>query len=301
MNMNIDELKGLLPDYVAGRLTASERKKVDDALPHSPELQKELEFWKQLKAATLAETEYLAEGHLTPEQIVGYVDSADMTTKLAYEKHLQVCDACRNELEVARGALAEDELGVARNGESWSQLLAKYLRPAYVIPVALALAIYLLIKPPPPPSPNYKVALPPLDTTGSQLVTPMKSKGIAYILLRPRIGVRSASSGGERESLLHYDSSKHMVALSLIVQHSAITQGYRVTIASPLGSRLQVSDTATALVRGAEDTVNASVAMSLFKHEEGRWTIRLEEILKPEARGKVEGEIHEYDLRVKKK
>jgi hypothetical protein len=300
MNMNIDELKGLLPDYVAGRLTASERKKVDDALPHSPELQEELEFWKQLKAATLAETEYLAEGHLTPEQIVEYVDGAELTTKLAYEKHLQSCNACRNELEVARGALAEDELGVARNGESWSQLLAKYLRPAYVIPVALALTIYVLIKPL-PPSPNSKVALPPLDTTGSQLVTPMTSEGIVYILLRPRIGVRSASSGGERESLLHYDTSKHMVALSLIVQHSAITQGYRVTIASPSGSRLQVSDTATALVRGAEDTVNASVAMSLFKHEEGRWTIRLEEILKPQARGKVEGEIHEYDLRVKKK
>jgi hypothetical protein len=300
MNMNIDELKDFLPDYVAGRLTASERKKVEDALPQSPELQKELEFWKQLKAATLAEKRYLAEGHLTPEQIVEYVDGAELTTKLAYEKHLQVCDACRNELEVARRAFAEDELGVVRNGESWTQLFAKYLRPAYVIPVALALTIYLLIKPL-PPSPNSKVALPPLDTTGSQLVTSMTSKGIAYILLRPRIGVRSASSGGERESLLHYDTSKHMVTLSLIVQHSAITQGYRVTIASPSGSRLQVSDTATALVRGAEDTVNASVAMSLFKHEEGRWTIRLEEILKPEARGKVEGEIHEYDLRVKKK
>jgi hypothetical protein len=299
--MNIDELKNLLPDYIAGRLPASERKNVEDALPHLPELQKELEFWKRLKAATLAEAKYLAEGHLTPEQIVEYVDGADLTTKLAYEKHLQSCNACRKELEVVRRALAEDEPKVVRGGESWGERLAKYLRPVYAIPIALALAIYLLIKPPPPPSPNYKVALPPLDTTGSQLVTPMTSKGIAYVLLRPRLGVRSASSGGERESLLHYDPSKHMVALSLIVQHSAITEGYRVMIASPSGSRLQVSDTATALVRGAEDTVHASVAMSLFEHEEGRWTIRLEEILKPEARGKVEGEIHEYDLRVKKK
>jgi hypothetical protein len=263
-----------------------------------------LEFWKRLKAATLAEAKYLAEGHLTPEQIVAYVDGADMATKLAYEKHLQACDACRKELEVARRAFADEKPEVVHGGESWSERFAKYFRPAFAIPVALALAltIYLLSDKRPATTPDQQANQAPSDSVKRDVIPQATSqRTIAYLLLHPHVALR-ATTGAERESLLHYDTAKSHVALMLVVPRSNVALTYAIQLLSPSGNQQGIRDSVIHIARGkGADTVKAEISMSSFAGEGGRWQIHVKEVLRPELRGTLEAATHEFAFRVKRK
>ncbi len=308
--MDIEELRNLIPDYVANRLDGTERKVVEDALPRSEELRKELEFWARLKAATRAQAEYLSEGHLTPEQIVEYVEGNDIHEMLAHEKHLQACGACRREVELIRQAptrqtFEQDEPGAIHAQKSWMRSLSALFRPAFAVPAALAVAVllYFFLQPkvrivPPQGAEEAERA----DSTKSPLaaIAP-QPKGVAHLLLYPQLGLR-ATSGAERESLLHYDTAKSLVALSLVVPRSDVTLGYNATLSSPSGASVHIQDSVISFARGAiSDTVKTQIAMPSFANEEGRWRLWLTEILKPEAKGRLEEETIEFEFRVKKK
>jgi anti-sigma factor RsiW len=66
--MNIDELKELLPFFVAGTLDPGERKQVEEALGTSKELRKDLKFWQRTKIVVEARALQAAASHRKPEQ-----------------------------------------------------------------------------------------------------------------------------------------------------------------------------------------------------------------------------------------
>ncbi|MBA4312475.1 MAG: hypothetical protein C0417_07575 [Chlorobiaceae bacterium] len=117
--MEYSEIKKLIPFYIAGTLEPDEKKLVEDALRDSGELKKEFEFWLKAKEVTARHALRLAENHLTPEQIVGYLERYYESDKLgleSIESHLRTCVDCRSDIEMIRSTYP------VANGERQKQM-----------------------------------------------------------------------------------------------------------------------------------------------------------------------------------
>ncbi|MFI5252639.1 MAG: hypothetical protein ACHQQQ_09450 [Bacteroidota bacterium] len=103
--MELVEIKKLIPWYVAGTLNEDERKIVEESLEHSIELQEELQFWRRVHGSMNLFTHQSAKKHLSPEQIIDYIEKkiTDVALAAQIDKHLANCEDCRQDGEIVRG------------------------------------------------------------------------------------------------------------------------------------------------------------------------------------------------------
>jgi hypothetical protein len=108
-----------LPWYAAGTLGSGERAAIDAHLRGCAECRAELERWSALGRVLRAE----AGDHPSVEELTKFAE-ATLTTADAseIERHLSSCEACRADVEVARGLCSPGEVPASR--QRWGKVAA---------------------------------------------------------------------------------------------------------------------------------------------------------------------------------
>lgn len=303
--MTLDDLKELLPLYVAGLLSAEQKAIVEEGLKQHPELREERRFWEGIRRATLLDAPSAAQDHLTAEQIVQYAEGGmpPGEERLFVERHLQTCATCREELSLLRQVPEGDVRPVHAASEKKRRLFFAgnlgRIRPAFVVAVlaiVAVIAIYLRYGEQPP----QQAATPATPKETARVVPPRAEqvRRIAYTLpfsgtLRQPFATRSGTP------VLTLHDSVTWVDLSVLVEHSAIAAGYVVDLTIPGGAHMQFADTINPVGRsGSLDTLLVSAGRERFT-QSGKYVLRVREILK-EGIKNIEPEEYHYEFDVRR-
>lgn len=300
--MTLEELKELLPLFVAGSLTEAQRNTVKDALEKYPELAQELRFWEAMKRVGAVDLARIAERHISSEQTVRYAESSLPAgdERLYVESHLQSCDSCREEFELVRqmseGDVIKESPAAAKSSSgSW---LMRMFRPAIVIPVvALMAAVGIFL------STNDEVRKPVAhipEARESAAVVPPKSPPVKHIALVLQYAgtVRDPQARKKITSVLVLDRATTAVDLTVPVEHSAITDSYVFDLLQPSGKRTTLPDTLQPVhFRNQLDALRLTIDVSAIS-DFGRYKLRVREILNPRVRG-IDPEEYLYEFEVR--
>ena len=143
--MSTDDLKHLLPYYVAGTLEPDERRRVDEALSVSDELRSDLQFWQDSQAAISVFAQHAAAGHVTAREIVDFaVGIIPNDRRERVERHLQSCSQCYEEFHLVRASLLTGgSTPPVRTGRLLS--FVRSFRLVYALPVLVIATVTLLV------------------------------------------------------------------------------------------------------------------------------------------------------------
>jgi len=145
--MEVSKLKELLPFYDSGMLSPNEKAEIARALLKSKDLKKDLEFWRQVRQVLFMRGEYEGHGHPDAKQLVKYVERTFTGDRAELERHLQMCDQCKGELELIEKTYPDK--GTSRPHRAPILNLfptyIKKLRPVYALPIAAILLVALLM------------------------------------------------------------------------------------------------------------------------------------------------------------
>jgi hypothetical protein len=143
--MATEEIRNLLPFYVAGTLQPEEKRRIDEALKSSGELRKDLQFWLHAQHAISAQAAYTAAGHVSASAIVDYAEGilAPGERRLV-EHHLQSCHECSEEYRLVKSSVASE---IAATPSLIPQLAAiiKSIRLVYAIPAVAAIIVAVVL------------------------------------------------------------------------------------------------------------------------------------------------------------
>jgi anti-sigma factor RsiW len=301
--MTLDDLKDLLPLYVAGSLSAEQRAAVDEALKQYPELRVERRFWEGMRQATLLDAGPAEEGHLTSEQLVQYAEGMLPAgeERLHVEYHLQGCASCRDELSIVR-QMPEESRTPRESAEVKKPFFfvkgSGVFRPALVfgaLAIVLLGGIYLISR----DQPSQQATLPPAPRETATVVPPRAEhiRRIAYVVpfsgpMREPFTTRSGTPA------LMLNDSIALIDLFVPVEHSAIAAGYIIHITSPAGVRAQLVDSVLPRGRGGNlDTLLVTVKREQFMPG-GRYVLHVRETIKGGVTD-IEPEEYRYEFDVR--
>lgn len=297
--MNIDEIRKLLPLYVAQQLESAERTEIEQALKDSEELRSELRFWEHAKRATILHSEMRSEGHLAAEQIVEYAEGvvSDPQERMGIESHLQSCVSCRKEYDTIK-ELQERDRPVAKPAKKHPILeFIKKGKLAYAIP-ALAILVLGILFFWREPRPQQVITQLPKDS----VVVPQKKELVKYAALVLQYAGTMRDPQGKKNtiSVLILDETISAVELTVPVEHSALAAGYLVRLSSPKDETATLSDSQRVTrFRGKLDALRLTIERDRFA-EPGRYTLFVREVLRRRVTG-IEPEEYRYEFEVRKK
>jgi hypothetical protein len=147
--MTEEEIRQLIPLYVAKTLGPEEQKAVEEGLRQWPELQKDLEFWTNTSSAVLAQATFEAEAHPSAEDLVAYTEWTlkEPARRLEIERHMRECTTCSEAYSLLRDT---EEIRPIPGPSLLDRVkeLAKSLKFVYVVPtLALAALVAVILVP----------------------------------------------------------------------------------------------------------------------------------------------------------
>ncbi len=204
-----DELRQLIPFFVAGTLDDEERRAVEQAVTEEPSFKEDLSFWQSAATAVRGQATYAAAGHPSSELLVCHAEGreiADEGTARALEEHITTCTRCRKELAMIQASLdvrAQHRDRIPARVRLWPRLAAA----AVVLLVgALVLTRWLDRE----TRPTYTLA--PLESTRSLdpaalpvVVIPATMDSVEFRLSIPAVDVAELTYRVRLASPLTYD------------------------------------------------------------------------------------------------
>jgi hypothetical protein len=101
--MNTNDIKCLLPFYLAKKLSDEEASLVESELKESKELQDALRILKNIQHVANTHGSFQRQGHLTPQEILDYVEKRMTKSDIGLaDQHLQQCEYCAEVCHVMR-------------------------------------------------------------------------------------------------------------------------------------------------------------------------------------------------------
>ena len=158
MSTNLD-IRELIPLLVQNKLESKEKERVLAQIGQSPELQKELDFWKGIYAIRRELPRYEFSSHLSPELLDRFAQGKTNQLSPEYSQvtsHLQSCKACAEDVELLRQTvkmIPEDDLDVSAAKSSALQSFfgtifsSRVLAPVLSVLVIVVGVIYVLNRP----------------------------------------------------------------------------------------------------------------------------------------------------------
>ncbi|HEY6191108.1 MAG TPA: hypothetical protein VI215_02145 [Bacteroidota bacterium] len=256
--MNPEEIRKLIPFFVAGTLDPEERKIVEEELRRSPELEDEVKYWRNARRALLSEEEQAREEHLTPANIIDYIEEKLSGDHFAtVERHLSRCESCNEDVKAIRDTYGTEARPIpgARTGDGILEIL-RSVRLSYVLPAiaAATLAVFLIVK-------HY---------------SPRQADHLRIVL-----GYQPQLRGPEEQVISRFviGQDTRFVNFVLAVPHTAIASTrYAAWLANPDGlDRLLAKELQPAVVTANEDTVKVSVGMEVFPRD-GIYSLSISEM-----------------------
>ena len=107
IDMDLSDIRELLPLYVAKTLEAGQRQQVERALDEHPELREDLAFWQGAQRTTSHQVRWEGAGHLTTHDLVDYAEGrlSDAEVTRSISDHLGSCAACMDIYEMLSATL----------------------------------------------------------------------------------------------------------------------------------------------------------------------------------------------------
>jgi len=102
-----DELRQLIPFFVAGTLEGEERRAVEQAIGGDPSFKEDLLFWQSAAAAVHGQAAHTDADHPSSELLVHYAEGASVGDDgpiQALDEHVTTCTSCRDELGMIRAS-----------------------------------------------------------------------------------------------------------------------------------------------------------------------------------------------------
>jgi hypothetical protein len=288
--MTLDELKRLIPPYMAGTLDPEERREVEDALITSAALKRELTLWRHAKGALEARVAELAGGHLTPEQIVdramGLTPGKEM---LEIDRHLASCSLCGDELRLVNeclGSGAPDRIGVI---DRLSAFLHR-IRPSVAIPLvagALALVVFILVS-----RSHFPIETPVPEHEIPGIVN-VPERQEATLWLTYRAAMRS-TSGPPPDTLIFTGSEKQIRIHIAIPQNQVTGIAYSVALESAGRRPFRLNETLTRFATGAGyDSLQFTIPDSVINKV---MVLTLTEVLPPQLQHSLTPEDYTFEI-----
>lgn len=145
MTMDLSELRKLLPFYVAGTLSETEKRAVGKALSESAELRDELKFWRKAQLPARA----YSVAHPSAKEILDYVEGRSTESERGtFERHVQACFDCQNEIALIRETYPkalhqEQRSGIRSLGiREMLKEFSRSLKNRYVVSFAVVTAVF---------------------------------------------------------------------------------------------------------------------------------------------------------------
>ncbi len=147
--MNLEDYKDLLPVYVAGKLSGTEKLELERAIDRETELQGELKILVGMSRG-LEILDSISRDHVDSELLARYAVEPGAVSKGErdqIESHLTACDECREEYELCdptpavRKQPAEPKSNALKQFFEWLLFGQARLRPVYAALVVLLLAV----------------------------------------------------------------------------------------------------------------------------------------------------------------
>ena len=293
--MEYSEIKKLIPFYIVGTLEPDEKKLVEDALRDSGELKKEFEFWLTAKEITARHALRSAENHLTPEQIVGYLEKYYESDKLdleGIESHIRTCVDCRSDIEMIRSTYP------VANGERQKQMggmpeklivgnrLELILSKKFVDVFAIAAVIFI-------------VALTLLTKLNIENKIPQPEKRYKELVLLYQNYTRG--DNGKEPTVLVDDSLTTGASVLLTVPHSEIDSlRYNVSLKTPAGIFIPIATDLTAVQSDTRsDTLHFFIDRNIYSGLVGDYIVTVKELL-PKPLSHLTPEMYTYIFKIQK-
>jgi hypothetical protein len=257
-NMELREVKELLPLYAANALSSEERTAVDDALKSSKELNTELAFWRKAQLTADSHAAYARAQHLSSELIVDYAERAitDHQLRSTIESHLQRCDECRDEYEMILQTMPklETHRQITPSMIERLQGFVASFKPVYVLR-ALAVLVAVIVL--------WRGIEKRFDENTARFVIPFQEQ------LRT-----------EDESLpiLTLDESVKRVQLVLCIPHdSLVSTQYTAILSTPAGTSIALPETFSKIIASQTDSIRINLTADML-HAEGEYALNLDEV-----------------------
>ncbi len=283
--MTIDELKQLIPMYVANTLSQEEREVLEREVKSSEELRREVSFWRHARAATESHFDYLQEGHLTSEIITAYVEETlqSENERQTIEQHLQQCVSCNDEVDVLKKTIIPTEpsrMRPTRKDPStfFERLIGQLFKPIVAVPVGVTVVILVLL----------------LINKQPELTERSVPLTLEYQSL-PR------GNNGDRLTEVLLESDITMIQTTLIVPEPAQTSWYSVHLIPPDRIPIRIVDTLRNYsTEGRSVRLNVEIPAQHLSKTDGTYTITVQE-LSSELEQQFSGEMYEIQFTVVRK
>ena len=153
---DLQKFRDLIPGYISGKLAEGKKKQLEEGLTRYPELRDEL-YDLSLMSVEFEIEDSISVGHLDSEDITIYAEDPDLIdsdSRYEFEKHLQECSECSEELELCRESFKAVTVKVNEAKRYRLYELIQYLFPpgyavrsalAYLSVILIGLSSYLLV------------------------------------------------------------------------------------------------------------------------------------------------------------
>lgn len=283
--MTIEELKHLIPMYVANTLSQEEKEKLERELKTSDELQQELSFWLYARVATESHFGYLQEGHVASEMITAYAEGTILSENERHlvEEHLHQCATCSDEVVLLRKTIVPVESEVREPNQKevtslFERLFGQSFKPAFAIPLGIVAVILFVIV---------------INREPEQLGRSVSLELVYQSVPRGNNGNRLP------ELILFQDVT--MVEATVVVPEPSLASWYSVQLLQPNASAITVVDTLRNFSK-EEGAVrfNIEIPVDYFTQSNEKYTIIVQE-LSPAHEEQFSGEMYEMQFRVVRK
>lgn len=283
--MNIEDLKHLIPPYVAGTLSQDEKKLVDHELKTSDELRQELSFWLHARVATESHFEYLQEGHVASETITAYAEGTikSESERETVEQHLNQCTSCSDEVALVRKTILPVASEVQRPNQKevtslFERLFGQLFKPVIAVPVGIIAVIFFVI-----------IINRQLEQIGRSVSVTLEYQSV------PR------GNNGNRLPELNLSQDVTMVEATLIVPEPSQASWYSVQLVPPSGVAIPLIDTLKNYSNeGGSVRLKIEIPVRNFTQSNEKYTITVQELSStPEEQ--FSGEMYEMQFRAVRK
>ena len=292
--MNTEEVRLLLPFFVAGTLEPVEQKKVEEAIAGSRELQEDLALWQRTAGAVAQRAEEPI--HPAAEQIADRALrrlSPELVPEI--DRHLQLCPSCTEEF---RRVLATVESLKPADGVDGGTSIrtASVLRMRYLIPAtaaALGILAFFILRP------EKGADLPSPGPAGTPFAVeqPAASDSVALLHLTYRPDLRSGESGARSTPVIERRGKK--ILLVVAIPHNAL-EGirYNVTLSSDGSTATSLGQVLSrSAAGGVYDTLRFTLSIDALPARPGPMTLSIHEILPARIFG-VTPEVYRFDVEI---
>lgn len=286
--MDINELKKLIPFYIAKTLDEKEKEKVEAGLKKFPELKSDLDFWIQAREATLIYVHINQTGHLSAEQIVNYVEEeyeGNLPALQKVEAHLNDCADCRNDVEIIRDTYSAISATSDIKPIKYTVKHLPWYRSIYTYTAVAIIIIGTILL-----LPKKETEL---ENIGQQEIV------YADITLPYKPLTRKASPINIPEIIL--DSAVTHIRLTVYIPHTIIDSlSYNAILVSPTQVETRIEDTYFPLSFDENiDTIQVSILRNNFHEIPGTYNLIIKENL-PTSISELTPQSYIYTFRLKR-